>query len=777
MKIHFALKAVALAAFLSTSFNLSAAPAKGWLYWRGPGQLGVSEETNLPGKLEVDGPSQLWKINLSGQSSPVVANGKLYVMGYEGEGPDLREKVVCLDANTGKELWSYKWNDFLSDIIYTRYSTSNPTVDAETGNVYVQGTQGIMAGFTGDGKKLWEHSMMDRFGRMTFPNGRTTSPVINGDYVMTHYISAYWGKMGPARDRFWAFNKHTGELQWLTTPGGRPKDSSYSPIILSEWNGQQVVYSGTGDGSVVCFNAKTGNPLWYCKISQGGVNSSVIPMGDRIIAIHGRENLDNSDIGRLVALRIPKSIPAGPGPHEIPVTDLELWRNPDVSSFASSPILVGKILYQVVTTGDLVAVDTDDGKVLWREKLGIEQRNASMLYADGKIYLPMLEDPHSKEKGLSAGTAGAFYVLKPSATGVEILSYLTLEGRCFGSPCIYNGKIYVQTTKKLYCFGSKGDNPGVAAAKPAPTAAIPGKAVALHIVPPEILVTPGGKQPFKVYQVDAAGNTVAEVKDKSAVKWERYIPATAKVKVLLNASVKDSVLVADATKTPSAGMFKATYNGLNGYIRGRILPNLPLEENFERFKPVNVHPATHPEAGQKFDYPPLPWIGARFKFEIREQDGNKVLTKTIDNKLFQRGIVFMGTPDMANYTIEADVMTEGNRRKMSEIGLICQRYYIVLKGNAGKLQINSNLERIKADTRFSMRPKVWYHLKARVDVAADGSGVIRAKAWDKSEKEPDAWTLEVKHQNAHTQGSPGLFGFAPQEVLCHIDNVKVTPNK
>jgi len=38
---------------------------------------------------------------------------------------------------------------------------------------------------------------------------------------------------------------------------------------------------------------------------------------------------------------------------------------------------------------------------------------------------------------------------------------------------------------------------------------------------------------------------------------------------------------------------------------------------------------------------PLPiavaWIGARFKFEVREKDGNKCLVKAIDNKFFQTG--------------------------------------------------------------------------------------------------------------------------------------------
>ena len=43
-------------------------------------------------------------------------------------------------------------------------------------------------------------------------------------------------------------------------------------------------------------------------------------------------------------------------------------------------------------------------------------------------------------------------------------------------------------------------------------------------------------------------------------------------------------------------------------------------------------------------------------------------------------------------------------------------------------------------------PNVWYHLKTRVDVAADGSGVIRAKVWKKGDAEPEAWTIEVPAQ-------------------------------
>ena len=68
-------------------------------------------------------------------------------------------------------------------------------------------------------------------------------------------------------------------------------------------------------------------------------------------------------------------------------------------------------------------------------------------------------------------------------------------------------------------------------------------------------------------------------------------------------------------------------------------------------------------------------------------------------------------------------------------------------------------------------------MKTRVDVAASGSGMVRAKVWKKEDPEPTAWTIEVPHKNAHTVGAPGLFGFAPQSLYkVYIDNISVKPN-
>ena len=90
---------------------------------------------------------------------------------------------------------------------------------------------------------------------------------------------------------------------------------------------------------------------------------------------------------------------------------------------------------------------------------------------------------------------------------------------------------------------------------------------------------------------------------------------------------------------------------------------------------------------------------------MREKDGTKCLTKTIDNKFFQRATVFLGAPDAKDYTVEADVMSDGNKRKMSEVGVINQRYAIVLKGNDQKLEVSSNFERLREAVDFKWRPE------------------------------------------------------------------------
>jgi hypothetical protein len=218
--------------------------------------------------------------------------------------------------------------------------------------------------------------------------------------------------------------------------------------------------------------------------------------------------------------------------------------------------------------------------------------------------------------------------------------------------------------------------------------------------------------------------------------------------------------VAASALNPSAGAFEASLGNLKGYFRGRVLPGLPIKQDFDSFT-LSETTTNEVEPPTPFAYPPLPWIGARFKFEVREKDGNKALVKTIDNRFFQRATVFMGDPELKNYTIEMDVMTEGNKRKMSDAGVINQRYKIVLKGNEKKLEVSSNDELFRFSTPFNWSPNAWVH-KARVDVAKDGSGMVRAKAWPKSEANP----LRGRRGARQICPSERLPGCLPRRRIC-----------
>lgn len=737
--------------------------ANDWTNWRGPLQNGVSlEHYTAAGKL-AEAPA--WTYDARSRGTPVVVDGKIVLWGYRGETTDLIEILTVLDAKTGAKLWEVEIADYLSDSIYNRYSIGAPTVDPETKRIYLVSNAGRFVCYELDGKKVFEMPMMEDLGRMTFPNSRVGSPVIEGDLVIVHFIFSNWGADGPAADRVYGFDKKTGELVWWSLPGvSPPVDSSFSTPVLETRDGKRVMYFTTGCGNLVCVNARSGKPYWRMPLCKNGMNPSVVLHKGNVIAIHGDENVDSSEKGRMSAIKLPeKLVAAAPGTETtILDTSIEAWRNP-IGATSSSPVLVGDTLYQLTDGGELYAIDANSGADLWKKKLSNANLHSSPLYVDGLLYCPMME--------------GKLVVVKPGDKDGEIVQEIKLDGQCLGAPAVCDGVLYVTTTEKFYSFPipNSGIKTDVAPVVEVPTA---GKAVALQIIPAETVIMRGDKQAFRIRSVDANGMVVSDKVE--GVKWESFIPPTAKVKATMDASFNEAgELVVAADAKISAGAWKATApDGTFGTIRGRGLKGLPITEDFEGYNLSEEFPADPANPAYKFAYPPLPWIGARFKFQVMEKDGNKVFGKSFDRLLFQRGTVFVAPSTLSNYTMQADVMTDGNARSKADLGLINQRYLICLRGNANKIEISSNLERLAQAAVFKVSANTWYTLKTRVDVNADGSGVVKGKVWDKSQPEPEAWTVEAKVAKAHTQGSPGIFGFTPMnQKRVFLDNLSITENK
>ena len=702
------------------------AAADDWLSWRGPHQTGVSDETDLPDRVEIpSGPPSArggpWTFELAGRGTPVVDGDRLYGLGYEGTGKELQEKLFCLDAGTGALLWERHFPDFLSDITYHRFSIGSPTVDPETRNVFHISTSGLLSSFSPDGELLWQRSLYAEYGRSTYPNGRTGAPLIDGERVIVHSPTSSWGAHVPTRDRVYAFDKRTGENIWSCTPGGPPKDASFSFPVLSDEGGRRYLYVGLAGGHLSKVDARTGDAIWKYQMCIGGMSSSPLLYEGAVIATHGKENLDSSTLGRMISLTT-EGVPT------------ENWRNDEISAFTSSPVLVGDRVYQTTQKGELASIDAATGRTLWKEKLSVDQLHASPAYADGKLYIPMNEHE--------------FFIVRPSDDGPEVLQKLELEGNCLGAPAIANGRIYVHTTARLYAFGEMKEPRSAGEAPRTTDEPVAGEPTRLQVVPGDFLVQQGDRIPFRARALDDDHRVTNDrVED---VSWTG-LPES-------GVRIENGFLEVDADAAPGAFTLEAAGEGVEGTSRVRIVRRIPFTEDFTPPGPLGH------------------WTRVRSKWELFDLDGEPVLAKPLKNPLFQRSMSQIGHPSASDYTMTVDIRSDGNRRIMSTGGVVNQRYLILLKGNHQKLEVSSNMELLRESVQFRWKAKKWYRLKTRVDVAEDGSGVVRAKCWLRDEPEPDAWTIEVEHANAHRSGAPGIYGFVPQSRFrVYLDNLSVIP--
>ena len=156
-------------------------------------------------------------------------------------------------------------------------------------------------------------------------------------------------------------------------------------------------------------------------------------------------------------------------------------------------------------------------------------------------------------------------------------------------------------------------------------------------------------------------------------------------------------------------------------------------------------------------------------------DGQLVKIRTIPKGT--RSQSWMGSPDLSDYTIQADVKGFARDGKLPDIGLINQRYTLDLMGAAQQLQIRTWTPQLyKANqTPVSWEPNTWYTLKFTTQNSGDGSLTLRGKVWPKGDPEPEEWTVETTDAFPSTHGSPGLFGNAKDSEILY-DNISVTKN-
>lgn len=193
-----------------------------WPHWRGPERNDRVpddsgwEEHAWPPK------TALWTANVGeGASSVLVVAGRLYCTGWK-EGHD---RVACIDARSGRELWSvgYKCPEHgrrsTGDEGLYSGPTSTPEFDVEAGWLYTLSCDGDLFCWSTreNGRKVWGLNLYEKFGVPRRPKfgrsglrdyGYTTAPLLAADSLIV--------EVGDDEGNLMAFSKQTGERLWAS---------------------------------------------------------------------------------------------------------------------------------------------------------------------------------------------------------------------------------------------------------------------------------------------------------------------------------------------------------------------------------------------------------------------------------------------------------------------------------------------------------------------------------------------------------------------------------
>ena len=767
---------------------VSSASAADWIHWRGPEQNGVSRETTIPETFDLSkegADGLIWKKPFGGRSAPIVLGGKLYfINGYDTGKLTEGERVVCLDATTGKLEWEYRFGVFHTDIVSSRLGWTSMTADPESGVVYAHSTAGHLFALNAkDGKPVWQRQLTEEFGRVTGYGGRIVSPIYDSGLVIVGVVNSSWGDQGRGNGRFVALDGKTGEVVWWSSPTESLNQASitlngtyYSNPIVTVVNGQRLLVSGGADGCLHALKVRTGERVWSTHISTGVINPSPVIDGNLVYICHGEENPGGGSLGRVACFDMSQVTAGKPK---------VVWDNKNLArrfGLASPAIADGK-LYIPEDGGELYCFNAKTGKQLWKYKYGIVARGAPLI-CNGHLYifdvLGKLSVIKLGDKAPDRDEDVQEFRFRPRSGGGQLESN--------GTPIAVNGRLYFQTLEDTYCVGDAKATPTEPSYKPL-AAETPFNAMAepaaIMVFPAEVSVKPGETLKFDVKFVDANGRQITPPKGM-AVTWELPLPPKTPTGAQPPALVGE---VADGSfksgpNPGQQGYVQAKYGNLTARTRVRVAPQLPVKQDFSKV-PVGAAPGG--------------WVNTQGKYEVAEVEiggkKEKVLSKVNNNPRppIARANAYITQPSASNYTVQADMFGGEVGGKLPDMGLVAHRYLLILDGKSDSDQGQRQLRivswearnRVAKDVELNWKKDTWYTVKFSVQVA-DGKAELKGKAWERGQPEPANWAIEFTDPNPNTEGAAGLYGYvsnvrAEAERInpgspIYYQNVTVTPN-
>lgn len=325
--------------------------ADDWPQWMGPKRDNVWREDGILDKFPKDGPKVLWRVPIGGgYSSPSIANGKVYVTDFLTKGDntkevysrtnfDGKERILCLDAKTGKEIWKYEYNRKYT-ISFPNGPRSAPTVDED--RVYTLGAEGDFVCLDANkGTLIWKKDFQQDYNAKTALWGHASHPLIFGNLVIS--------LVGGENACVVAWDKKTGKEAWKSLNAREP---GYGTVAVLEDQGQAALMVWNSEG-VYALDPESGKKFWEIPLKPTNGASIMSPMKvGKYFFVSGYDGVGQGMLWK--------------GLREAPEL---LWKGKKgglgVFPVNCQPFAEGDYVFGVDYDGDLRCIELATGKRLW----------------------------------------------------------------------------------------------------------------------------------------------------------------------------------------------------------------------------------------------------------------------------------------------------------------------------------------------------------------------------------------------------------------------------
>ena len=416
-----------------------------WPTWRGPNYMGISPEGNPPLTWS-ETENIKWKVKLTGDasnSSPVIWEDKIFFQtaiktdvqgksetpstsggarrrrGPGGAPPTniYKFNLVCLDRNSGKQLWQKTIREVLPHQGHHGdhgFASFSPVTDGKL--VWTNfGSRGLHC-FDMDGNTKWSKDLGPMNTVMSFGEGGSLA--VAGDAIIV--VRDHLG------DSFIvALNKETGETIWRKD---RDEATDWATPLPIEDNGKiQIVTSATN--LIRSYDLETGDVIWQCSGQTRNVIPSPVAGFGMVYCTSGfrGSSLQAIELGRT---------------GDLSDTDAVKWHVKEATPYVPSPLLYGDKLYVCSgNNGVISCYNATTGKAYFlKERLEqIKGVYASPAGAAGRVFF--------------VGRNGVTYVIKNSDK-FEVLAVNTLDDKIECSPAFVGDEMYIKGKQNLYCIAA-----------------------------------------------------------------------------------------------------------------------------------------------------------------------------------------------------------------------------------------------------------------------------------------------------------------------------------